>query len=131
MILPGIACEIAGVGAVALAGAPAADLLILMASTAMASLAQVESGVMVQSQAPDAVGRIQGAVSTSRYLGMSGGAALALILAVTVQSNWEVLVLVLAIAGLILLGAAALGRRETPTTATSPKVASALVEIPD
>jgi len=131
VILPGIACEIAGIGAMALAGAPVADLLILMASTAMASLAQVESGVVVQSQTPDTVGRIQGAVSTCRYLGMSGGAALALILAVTVQSNWQVLVLVLAIAGLILLGAAALGRRETPTTTTTAKVTSALVEIPD
>jgi len=83
VILPGIAAEIAGIGAVAIAGAPAADLLILVASTAAASLAQVEGGVVVQSQAPDTVGRIQGAVSTSRYLGMSGGAALALVLAVT------------------------------------------------
>src|ERR1039458_2371347 len=131
VILPGIACEIAGIGAVAIAGAPAADLLILMASTAMASLAQVEGGVVVQSQAPDTVGRIQGAVSTSRYLGMSGGAALALVLAVTVQSNWQVLVLILAIGGLILLGASALGPRVTPTTTTTAKVTSALEEIPD
>jgi MFS family permease len=131
VILPGIACEIAGIGAVAIAGAPAADLLILIASTAMASLAQVEGGVVVQSQAPDTVGRIQGAVSTSRYLGMSGGAALALVLAVTVQSNWQVLVLILAIGGLILLGASALGPRVTPTTTTTAKVTSALAEIPD
>jgi MFS family permease len=131
VILPGIAAEIAGIGAVALAGAPAADLLILVASTAMASLAQVEGGVVVQSQAPDRVGRIQGAVSTSRYLGMSGGAALALVLAVTVQSNWQVLVLILAIGGLILLGAAALGPRTASEAMASSAGTSPLAEIPD
>jgi MFS family permease len=129
VILPGLACEIAGIGVVAVAAAPAADLIILMASTAMASLAQVEGGVVVQSQASNAVGRIQGAVSTSRYLGMSGGAALALILAVTVHSSWEVLVLVLALGGLVLLGVSALGRRETP--AVTAAIGSPLAEIPD
>ncbi|MGD1052615.1 MAG: MFS transporter [Candidatus Dormibacteria bacterium] len=131
VILPGIACEIAGIGAVAVAGAPAVDLLILMASTATASLAQVEGGVVVQSQAPDTVGRIQGAVSTSRYLGMSGGAALALVLAVTVESRWQVLVMILAIGGLIVLGLSALGPRATPTASTTAQVVSALSEIPD
>lgn len=131
VILPGIAAEIAGIGAVALAGAPAADLLILVGSTAMASLAQVEGGVVVQSQSPDTVGRIQGAVSTSRYLGMSGGAALALVLAVTVQSNWQALVLILAIGGLILLGASALGPRTAGEARTTGAGISPLAEIPD
>ena len=116
----------------ALAGAPAADLLVLVASTGMASLAQVEGGVVVQSQPAEAVGRIQGAVSTSRYLGMSGGAALALILAVTLRGNWEMLVVSLAIGGLILLGASALG----PGTGSEAGMANAaanspLAEIPD
>ena len=72
------------------------------------------AGWWSRAKPPDTVGRIQGAVSTSRYLGMSGGAALALVLAVTVQSNWQVLVLILAIGGLILLGASALGPRSAP-----------------
>ncbi len=131
VILPGIAAEIAGIGGVALAGAPAVDLIVLVASTATASLAQVEGGVVVQSQPPDTVGRIQGAVSTGRYLGMSGGAALALVLAVTVQRNWEVLVLILAIGGLILLGASALGPRSASEAMTAAAVASPLREIPD
>lgn len=131
VILPGIIGEIAGIGAVAITGAPVADLVLLVASTVTASLAQVEGGVVVQSQAPDTVGRIQGAVSTSRFLGMSGGAALALVLAVTVRSSWEVLVLILAIGGLVLLLASAIGpRAETlPTTTTSR--ATPLRDIPD
>jgi MFS family permease len=131
VILPGIACEIAGIGAVAIAGAPGVDLLILIASTAMASLAQVEGGVLVQSQAPDTVGRIQGAVSTSRYLGMSGGAAVALILAVTVQSKWQILVLILAIGGLLVLGASALGPRSAPGPLAAATQTSPLADIPD
>jgi MFS family permease len=129
VILPGIACEIAGIGAVAVAGAPAADLLILMASTAMASLAQVEGGVVVQSQAPDTVGRIEGAVSTSRYLGMSGGAALTLVLAVSV--TWQTLVVILTIGGLVLVAASALGPRSASDALAASPQASPLASIPD
>jgi hypothetical protein len=129
VILPGLACEIAGIGAVAIAGAPVADLLILMASTAMASLAQVEGGVLVQSQAADRVGRIQGAVSTSRYLGMSGGAALALLLSLAL--TWQRLVIILTISGLVLLGVSTLGPRSTLRTAAEATAQSPVTDIPD
>jgi len=129
VILPGLACEIAGIGAVAIAGAPVADLLILMASTAMASLAQVEGGVLVQSQAADRVGRIQGAVSTSRYLGMSGGAALALPLSLAL--TWQRLVIILTISGLVLLGVSTLGPRSTLRTAAEATAQSPVTDIPD
>jgi MFS family permease len=128
VILPGLACEIAGIGAVAIAGAPVADLLFLLVSTAMASLAQVEGGVLVQSQAADRVGRIQGAVSTSRYLGMSGGAALALILSLAL--TWQRLVLILALGGLVLLGLATLGSRSAsePLAAAAPSPVAGIPE---
>ena len=129
VILPCMVLEIVGIGGVALAGAPAADLLVLAVSTAAASLAQVEGGVVVQSQAPATVGRIQGAVSTSRYLGMAGGAALALLLSLTL--SWEVLVVLLTLAGLALLGASALGPQETPDLLGSGVAASPLGQIPD
>jgi hypothetical protein len=100
-----------------------------MASTAMASLAQVEGGVLVQSQAADRVGRIQGAVSTSRYLGMSGGAALALLLSLAL--TWQRLVIILTISGLVLLGVSTLGPRSTLRTAAEATAQSPVTDIPD
>ena len=129
VILPGLVGEIACIGAVALAGGPAVDLVLLAASTASASLAQIESGVIIQSQAPEIVGRIQGAVSTSRFLGMAGGATLALLLALTV--TWQVLVVILTLGGLLLLGASTLGPRSTPDPLTAATRVSPLVDIPD
>jgi MFS family permease len=130
VILPTLVGEIACIGAVAIAGGPAIDLLLLAGSTASGSLAQVEGGVIIQSQAPDMVGRIQGAVSTCRYLGMTGGATLALLLALTV--TWQVLVLVLALGGLVLLGASALGpRATTPGAMATATATSPLGNIPD
>ncbi len=129
VILPGLVGEIACIGAVAVAGGPAIDLLLLAASTAAASLAQIESGVIIQSQAPGTVGRIQGAVSTSRFLGMAGGATLALLLALTV--TWQVLVVILAIGGLLLLGASTLGPRSTLRTAAEATAQSPVTDIPD
>jgi MFS family permease len=129
VILPGIAAEIAGAGLVAIAGVPAADLLILAASTAAASLAQVEGGVLIQSQAPDTVGRIQGAVSTSRFLGMAGGATLALLLALIV--TWQMLVVILTIGGLFLLGLSTLGPRSAAEPLAATPQASPLSNIPD
>jgi hypothetical protein len=85
--------------------------------------------VVIQSQAPDTVGRIQGAVSTSRFLGMAGGATFALLLALTV--TWQVLVLVLALGGLVLLGASALGPRTAEETMATRAAASPLGDIPD
>jgi MFS family permease len=133
VILPGIALEIAGIGGVAITGAPAADLVILAVSTAAASLAQVQGGVVVQSQRPALVGRIQGAVSTSRYLGMAGGAAIALILASTIQVDPERLVLVLAVAGLLLLFASPLGPgdHESAVAATLQEPVSPLIGLPE
>lgn len=132
VILPGIALEIAGIGGVALARAPAADLVILAVSTAAASLAQVEGGVVVQSQSPTLVGRIQGAVSTSRFLGMAGGAAIALILASTVQFDPERLVLVLAAVGLVLLFVSALGPGDRELLGIgTPEAVSPLVGLPE
>jgi len=124
VILPALVGEIAFIGAVAVAGRPAIDLLLLAGSTASASLSQIEGGVIVQSQAPDTVGRIQGAVSTSRFLGMTSGAALALVLALSV--SWQVLVLVLAIAGLVLLAASVFGPSPTLAPMTTTKAASPL-----
>jgi MFS family permease len=118
VILPALGGEIALIGAVAVAGAPALDLLLLAGSTAAASLAQIEGGVVTQSQAPDIVGRVQGAVSTSRFLGMASGATLALVLALLV--TWQVLVLALALVGLVLLGASALGPRGTRAISLEP-----------
>lgn len=129
VILPALAGEIACIGAVAVAGGPAVDLLLLAVSTGSASLAQIEGGVVIQSQAPDTVGRIQGAVSTSRFLGMAGGATFALLLALTV--TWQVLVLVLALGGLVLLGASALGPRTAEETMATRAAASPLGDIPD
>ncbi len=124
VILPGIALETAGIGATAALGAPVADLLILAVSTAAASLAQVEGGVVIQSQAIEIVGRVQGAVSTSRFLGMTGGAALALLFALVNQRSWEPLVLVLSLVGLLILFASTLGPRgigaSTAAGETSP-----------
>jgi MFS family permease len=129
VILPGIAAEIAGAGLVAIAGVPAVDILILAASTAAASLAQVEGGVLIQSQAPDTVGRIQGAVSTSRFLGMAGGATLAVLLALAVA--WQVLVVVLTVGGLILLGLSTLGPPSAAQPLADAAQASPLGSIPD
>ncbi|HYA01248.1 MAG TPA: MFS transporter [Candidatus Binatia bacterium] len=129
VIFPGMVLEIAGVGAVALAGAPLADLLILAISTAGASLSQVESGVFVQSQTPGSVGRIQGAVSTSRFLGMAGGAAIALLLALTLRNSPGTLVLALAVAGVLILVVSALGPDEQTESAIS--AASPLAELPE
>ncbi len=133
VILPGIALEIAGIGGAAIAGAPAADLLILFVSTAAASLAQVEGGVVVQSQRPDLVGRIQGAVSTSRFVGMAGGAAIALILASTVEIEPQRLVLILAVAGLLLLFASPFGPgdRERTVATTGQEPISPLIGLPE
>jgi uncharacterized membrane protein len=121
--------EIALIGAVAIARWPAADLVFLAASTASASLSQIEGGVIIQSQASDIVARVQGAVSTSRFLGMAGGAALALVLALTVA--WQILVLVLTVAGLALLGAAALGPRQRAEQVAQAGHTSPLSEIPE
>jgi hypothetical protein len=129
VILPGLVGEIACIGAVAVAGGPVIDVLLLAVSTASASLAQIEGGVIIQSQAPETVGRIQGAVSTSRFLGMAGGATLALLLALTV--TWQVLVLVLALGGLVLLAAAALGPRGAPEALAAGATATPLGDIPD
>ncbi|MGA8017046.1 MAG: MFS transporter [Candidatus Dormiibacterota bacterium] len=131
VILPGLAIEIAGIGGVAVAGSAAADLVILAISTAAASLAQIESGVVIQSRPAGTVGRVQGAVSTSRFLGMAGGAALALVLAVTVKSDWETLVLVLALGGLLVLALSALGRREPASAALPLPAISPLAEFPE
>jgi len=129
VILPALVGEIACIGAVAVAGGPAIDLLLLAGSTGSASLAQIEGGVIIQSQAPDTVGRIQGAVSTSRFVGMAGGATLAVLLALTV--TWQVLVLVLALGGLILLGASALGPRSAEERMATGVAACPLCDIPD
>jgi hypothetical protein len=85
--------------------------------------------VIIQSQASDIVARVQGAVSTSRFLGMAGGAALALVLALTVA--WQILVLILTVAGLALLGAAALGPRERVEEIAQGGRISPLSEIPE
>jgi MFS family permease len=121
VIMPALVGEIACIGAVALASGPAIDLLLLAVSTGSASLAQIEGGVVIQSQAPEMVGRIQGAVSTSRYLGMTGGATLALLLALTV--TWQVLVFALAVGGLVLLLASAFGPRD-PQPVMAPAAAA-------
>ena len=129
VILPGVAAEIAGAGLLAIIGPPAADLVVLTLSTAAASLAQVEGGVLIQSQAPATVGRIQGAVSTSRFLGMASGATLALLLAPTV--TWQVLVFALGLGGLVLLGVSALGRQTGAEAAGWGASTSPLGDIPD
>jgi MFS family permease len=129
VILPGVAAEIAGAGVVAVVGLPGVDLLLLAVSTAAASLAQVEGGVLIQSQAPDTVGRVQGAVSTSRFLGMAGGAALALLPALTV--TWQILVVALTLAGLVLLAVSVLGPSRTSEVTATAASASPLSEIPD
>jgi MFS family permease len=131
VILPGIALEIAGIGGVAIVGAPAGDLLILAVSTVAASLSQVEGGVVVQSQPPGLVGRIQGAVSTSRFVGMAGGAAIALILASTVRFDPERLVLVLAAVGLLLLFASALGPGDREPATSGHETVSPLLGLPE
>ncbi len=127
VILPALLGEIACIGVVAVVSWAAIDLVLLALSTASASLAQIEGGVLIQSQSAETVGRIQGAISTSRFLGMAGGATLALLLALTVR--WPALVLILAIGGLALLGTTALvrGRAPDPRSAAS----SPLAEIPD
>jgi len=117
VIMPALVGEIACIGAVAIASGPAIDLLLLALSTGSASLAQIEGGVIIQSQAPETVGRIQGAVSTSRFLGMTFGATLALLLTFTVA--WQGLVFALAVGGLVLLLASAFGPRD-PQTVTAP-----------
>jgi hypothetical protein len=127
VILPAVVGEIAFIGAVAIVARPAADLVFLAASTASATLGQIEGGVIIQSQPSDIVSRVQSAVSTSRFLGMAGGATLALLLALTV--TWQVLVVILAVVGLGLLGGAALGPDEHRATAGGPS--SALGDIPD
>jgi hypothetical protein len=129
VVLPAMVGEIALIGAVAIARWPAADLVFLAASTASASLSQIEGGVIIQSQASDIVARVQGAVSTSRFLGMAGGAALALVLALTVA--WQILVLILTVAGLALLGAAALGPRQRAEQVAPARHTSPLSEIPE
>jgi hypothetical protein len=129
VILPGVAAEIAGAGLLAIIGPPAADLVVLTLSTAAASLAQVEGGVLIQSQAPATVGRIQGAVSTSRFLGMAGGATLALLLAPIV--TWQILVFALGLGGLVLLGVSALGRQTGAEAAGWGASTSPLGDIPD
>jgi hypothetical protein len=126
VILPGIVVEIACIGGVAVAGAPAVDLLLLVGNTIAANLVTIESGVIIQSEPGDKVARVQGAVSTSRYLGMTTGATLALLLALTVR--WQALVVILAVVGLVILGGSALGPRES---AASVLAASPLNEIPE
>jgi hypothetical protein len=126
VILPGIVVEIACIGGVAVAGAPAVDLLLLVGNTVAANLVTIESGVIIQSEPGDKVARVQGAVSTSRYLGMTTGATLALLLALTVR--WQALVVILAVAGLVILGGSTLGPREG---AASALAASPLGEIPE
>jgi hypothetical protein len=122
--------EILCIGAVALAGGPAIDLILLAGNTASASLAQIEGGVVIQSQARDTVARVQSAVSTSRFLGMAGGAALALVLALTV--TWQALVVLLAVLGLVLMAGAALGPSGTAAAAAdAARPASPLAGIPD
>jgi MFS family permease len=128
VILPGLLAEIAGIGAVALTGAPAADLILLAASTASANLAQVESGVVVQSQPSGTVARVQGAVSTARYTGMMAGATIALLLALKV--GWPELILILTAVGLVALGGSAFGPRGQGAMATATP-ASPLGDIPD
>jgi len=128
VIFPALVGEVACIGAVAVAGSAALDLVLLAVSTGSASLAQIEGGVIIQSQAPDTVGRVQGAVSTSRFLGMAGGATLALLLALTV--TWEVLVFALAVGGLVLLALSVLGPDRTSEAAIMDG-ASPLAEIPD
>jgi MFS family permease len=117
VILPGLALEIAGAGLVVVLAAPVLDIVVLAGSTAAASLAQVEGGVLIQSQSPNVVGRIQGAVSTGRFLGMAGGAALSLAFALTGAGRWRLLIPVLAGAGLVVLLASSLGRRESDRVA--------------
>jgi hypothetical protein len=130
VILPAIVGEILCIGAVALAGGPAIDLILLAGNTASASLAQIEGGVVIQSQARDTVARVQSAVSTSRFLGMAGGAALALVLALTV--TWQALVVLLAVLGLVLMAGAALGPSGTAAAAAdAARPASPLAGIPD
>jgi len=127
VILPAIVGEILCVGAVALVGSPALDLVLLAGNTASASLVQIEGGVIIQSQAADTVARVQGAVSTSRFVGMAGGAMLALLLALTLK--WQTLVVILAVVGLGLLGVAALGPSDRTAMTRGPS--SPLAEIPD
>jgi MFS family permease len=109
IILPGDAIAIAGIGVVVLVGSAALDLLVLAASTATSSLAQVEGGVVIQNQPRQIVGRIQGAVSTSRFIGMTAGAAIALAVAAGGSERWQVLVPLLAAVGLVILVVASLG----------------------
>jgi hypothetical protein len=60
---------------------------------------------------------------------MAGGAALALVLALTVA--WQILVLILTAAGLALLGAAALGPRQRAEQVAQARHTSPLSEIPE
>lgn len=85
--------------------------------------------MIIQSQAPDMVGRIQGAVSTSRFLGMTGGAALALFLALTL--SWQMLIGILTIGGLVLLGLSTLGPRSAAELLAATPQASPVGNIPD
>ena len=126
VILPGIVVEIACIGGVALAGAPAVDLLLLVGNTVAANITTIESLVIVQSQAGEMVGRVEGAVSTSRYLGMTTGATLALLLALTLR--WQVLVVILALAGLALLAGAGVRPQGSAPPLRAP---SPLGEIPE
>jgi MFS family permease len=109
VILPGNAIAIVGIGIVVAAGSPAVDLLVLSLSTAASSLAQVEAGVVIQSQPREIVGRVQGAVSTCRFVGMTAGAAIALAVAAGGSERWQVLVPLLAAVGLVILVVASLG----------------------
>lgn len=131
VILPGLAVNLVGIGLVGVARAPVTDLLILAISTAASSLAQVEGGVVVQSRPQGTVGRVQGAVSTSRFIGMAGGAAISLGLAVTVKASPQMMVLVLALVGLVILLASAIGPRDRePETRLLPAI-SPLTEFPE
>jgi MFS family permease len=125
VIVPGLALEILLLGLVAVIINPVLALLFVFASTLAAVVAQVQAAILVQ-HLTGQVGRVQGTISTTRFIGQTAGAVGGLLLLLAVR--WPEMVILLTAASLLLFATAVATSRLTERRRSIPTEEAAALD---